>query len=83
MPQILLPLPFVDFFGGLVVIVAYTVSEIVSEGAFVPVTVGVVHGALERCGRVEVVAFEPFASRKEQRLLHIYLYLKVRTGVNR
>ena len=83
MPQILLPLPFVHFFGGLVVIVSDPVSEIVSEGPFVPVAVGVVHCALERCGWVEVAAFEPFASGKEQGLLHIYLYLKVRTGVSR
>jgi hypothetical protein len=76
MPQILLPLSFVYFFGRVVVILTDSLAQVIPEGTLITISVGIVHRSLEGSGRVEVVTFEAFASWEKQRLLHIYLYFK-------
>ena len=70
-PGIMSPLAFVNFSGKVVVIGAWSMAEVIEEIALVVIAIGVVHGALEGGGGVEVVALEALASWEEERRLHV------------
>lgn len=79
MPEVIEPLSFINLSGGVIVVGAHAMPEVVFEGALIMVAIGVVHGSLEGSGGVEIVAFEPFSSGEEEWLLHglhSYLCLK-------
>ena len=69
-PEVIEPLALVEFAGGIVVVGADAIAEVVLEGAVVVVAVGVMHGALEGSRGVEVVALEALSPREEEGLLH-------------
>ena len=77
MPEVILPLTLVYFFGVLIVVGALSVPLIVFESPVVAVSVRVVHGALHGSSGIEVVTFKAFSSGEEQGLLHLYLILTI------
>ena len=74
MPEIVEPVALIGFTGGVVVVGAKAIAEVVFERAGIGIAVGVVHGALERGGGVEILALEPLAAREEEGL-HESFYL--------
>lgn len=70
MPEILLPLSLIHFFGVSVVVSPCPMAQIVFERSHILISIGVVHGALQWCRWVEVVALEALAAWQEERLLH-------------